>query len=351
MPFAHSQFGPVGDGVVVRTPAKLNLYLELLGKRADGYHEIETVMVAVSCFDTLRIERARSHSAVRLVSHWWPSDRIWRESLGDHAEELLTIADDDSNLIHRAVMATKSAFEIPDGYDIVVRKRIPAGAGMGGASSDAAAAILAVTTLAGIGPTDPAVGRVAASIGRDVPFFLGVDATRDRLGERSVPSAVLATGRGERLTEVAVARPLWFVVAYPRGGLSTATVYAHATIPTEPGRVTNLLDALTSAVPGALNSSLLNRLSHPAEDLSPAIGELLSLMRSNGLAPAQMTGSGSACFHPCFDRVTAERKAARLRRDWARTGTAGRVWVMSSVDAKPRLKAYRVTPPGAPDDL
>lgn len=322
--------------VVVRTPAKLNLFLELHGKRADGYHELETVMVAVSCFDTLRIGRTDRHADVRLASHWWPSANDWKESLGDAAVALLNIPNDSSNLIHRAVTETKRTLGVDDGLEIVARKRIPAGAGMGGASSDAAAAILGVARLAGVDHDDPRLPEIAATIGSDVPFFLGIRTAGFKPDRPS--EAAIATGRGEKLKPFSLGRRLWFVVGFPRGGLSTAAVFRRAVVPGEPLRSEDCVAALTSGHPGAVQSAMSNRLSHPAQSLSPLVSDLLSTMNDCGLASAMMTGSGSACFGICADRASAVAGGDALRRWWSSGG--GRVMVVSSVAVSPRMKAY-----------
>jgi 4-diphosphocytidyl-2-C-methyl-D-erythritol kinase len=322
--------------VVVRTPAKLNLFLELHGKRPDGYHELETVMVAVNCFDALRIGLTDRHADVRLTSHWWPSANDWKESLGPAADALLNIPNDSSNLIHRAVTETRRALGIDAGFDIVARKRIPAGAGMGGASSDAAAAILGVAALAGVDNDDPRLAKIAASIGSDVPFFLGPRATGF---EPSGPcEAAIATGRGEKLAPFSLGQRLWFVVGFPRGGLSTAAVYQRAVVPAQPVRSEECVAALTSGRPGAVQSVLLNRLSHPAQSLSPLVGDLLRMMNDCGLATAMMTGSGSACFGICADRMSALRISNALRHRWSAALGGGRVMVVSSVAVSPRIK-------------
>jgi 4-diphosphocytidyl-2-C-methyl-D-erythritol kinase len=339
----------IPSALVVRAPAKLNLFLELLRKRPDGYHELETAMVPVSCFDTLWVRRTATHDDVRLTTHWWPSSAAWSEALGEAAEPLLSIPDDPTNLIHRAITAVKAAFAIESGFDVIARKRIPAGAGMGGASSDAAAAIRAAVLLSGIRTSGQRLAEIAAGIGSDVPFFLGPPeslgatdslAPPERLErlERPGPTVAIATGRGEKLATHAMPRPLWFVVGFPRGGLSTARVYAAAQVPQQPVRVGKFLDALTAGSFGALHSCLLNRLSHPARLLSPVVGDLLALMESNGLAPALMTGSGSACFCLCENQEQARQRGQRLREAWRRQGSAGMVLVVSSVPLGSRFR-------------
>lgn len=331
--------------VIVRAPAKLNLFLELLGKRPDGFHELETVMVPVSCMDTLCVSRSERHQEIRLQTRWWPAPEDWRASLGEAAEPLLAIPDDASNLIHRAIAATRSAFGLSGGFEVAVRKRIPAGAGMGGASSDAAAAIQAAAALGGIAPQHPELETIAAQIGSDVPFFLahrggtppGPQSVSPRNGNAW---AALATGRGERLQPFALARRLWFVVAYPRGGLSTAAVYGRVQVPPQPQAVDPCVEALTAGDVDALRAAMLNRLSHPAQTLSPRVSELLDLMRRCGLPAAMMTGSGSACFSVFAQRQQALQGAERLRQQWSRSAQSGRVMVVSSLPARPRLRLY-----------
>jgi len=324
--------------VIVRAPAKLNLFLELLGKRPDGYHELETVMVPVSCSDTLCVTRSDQHDAIRLQTHWWPSPEDWRQSLGAAAEPLLAIPDDASNLIHRAIDAMRSTFGLRGGFDVLVRKRIAAGAGMGGASSDAAAAIRAVAALAGIDARQPEVAALAARIGSDVPFFLAHRAAGHAPEARGW--GAVATGRGEHLQPFALGQRLWFVVAYPRGGLSTAAVYARAEVPQQPVAAGDCLGALSAGDVAALRPLLLNRLSQPAQTLSPRVSELLALMDRCGLPAAMMTGSGSACFSVFAQRQHALQGAKRLRQQWSRPADSGRVLVVSSLSARPQLQLY-----------
>lgn len=326
--------------LIVRAPAKLNLFLELLNKRPDGYHEIATVMLPVNCFDTLAVRRLDDSAAVRLQVHWSPGRSAWTEMLGPVAEQVLAIPGDDSNLINRAIAAARQRFGLSHGIAVQLRKRIPPGAGMGGASSDAAAALLAVAAVSGIDPADRRLTEIAAAIGSDVPFFLPGPSQHRCTGRQT---ATVATGRGERLRRVPLGRRLWFVVAYPPQALSTAEVYRRAEVPHRPESLDNFLAALTSPAEGALHSVLWNRLSHPAQCLSPKVGELLSSMRAVGLRPTMMTGSGSACFSLCVDQRQAvggaQRLAAQLRRQQSFAGAPGWIRVMSSIACKPRLRS------------
>ncbi len=277
--------------VVIRAPAKLNLFLELLRRRDDGYHDIDTVMVPINCYDTL-VVRLVDRVGIQITTNWWPSRLYWRETLGGTpaADELLNIPNDHRNLIHRAMTATAALTQCTRGFDVQVRKRIPVGAGMGGASSDAAAAIRAAATLTGLKPNDPRLWQIAGNIGSDVPFFLGDQAGKQR------NSAMRATGRGEILASVESAARLRFIVVYPAVSLSTAMVYQHCTVPKEPLSVVPIVDALAMGDIDRIGSSMQNRLAEPATKISAMVADLLEQMWRTGLPHCQLTGSGSACF-------------------------------------------------------
>ncbi|HBJ33444.1 MAG TPA: hypothetical protein DDZ51_01530, partial [Planctomycetaceae bacterium] len=256
--------------VYARTPAKLNLFLELLSKRPDGYHEIETIMAAVSCYDTLRIDRTDLHHEIRLRTHWHPSPDYWQQTLGAGAKAILTIPDDETNLIHRSIIKMRTAFGIDSGFDVVARKRAPAGAGMGGASSDAAAAIVGVAALAGIRDEPTRLAQIASEVGSDVPFFLGPYATQTSRSEseknrfsiaNAAPQAAIARGRGELLSPFSLAKPIWFVVAYPPVALSTAAVYRVCQVPERPVLADEMFACLTSKESNLENFPFMNRLS------------------------------------------------------------------------------------------
>ncbi len=334
--------------VYARTPAKLNLFLELLSKRSDGYHEIETIMTAVSCYDTLRIDRSDRHNEIRLKSHWYPSPEYWQQTLGAASKAILAIPDDETNLIHRSIETMRKDFGIKSGFDVIARKRTPAGAGMGGASSDAAAAIVGVAVLAGIQGQGARMAQVAAEIGSDVPFFLGPHVTqasrsvREKQNfshPRNSPQAAIARGRGELLSPFSLARRLWFVVAYPPVALSTAAVYRICQIPERPVRANEIFACLTSNDSNLVHFTLMNRLSQAAQALSPMVGDLLSLLSECCQSPALMTGSGSACFCVCPDRKSAHDGAEKLRSRWSKSGASGQVMVLKSVSAGPQIKA------------
>ena len=313
--------------VVVRAPAKLNLFLELLRKRDDGYHDIDTVMVPIDRYDTL-VVRSSPQPGIRIETRWWPNRDHWVSCLGAaSADGLLDIPNDERNLIYRAIAATAALSGSSLGFDVEVRKRIPAGAGMGGASSDAAAAIRAVAALMDLPPHDPRLHEVAAAIGSDVPFFLGASeflgahkAPRaneaksrlsrdesgdnvptnwldsDRMAESSPVAAMRALGRGEILNRVELPVALRFLIAFPAVSLSTASVYRASKIPECPDSSEPLIRAMKHGEIEKMGQEMRNRLAEPALKISGLVEDLLEQMWQTGLPRCQLTGSGSACY-------------------------------------------------------
>ncbi|MGV3484445.1 MAG: 4-(cytidine 5'-diphospho)-2-C-methyl-D-erythritol kinase [Planctomycetaceae bacterium] len=294
--------------VVVRAPAKLNLFLELLARRADGFHEIDTVMVPIDRYDTLVVRTAKAEG-IKIRTHWWPSRQHWQATLGGAAaDRLLQIPDDERNLIHRAIKATAAFVDRPVGMVVDVRKRIPAGAGMGGASSDAASAIRAAAALLGIDAHDDRLWTIAAQIGSDVPFFLG-----DRAQPASRVAAARATGRGEKLAPLPLGKKLRFIVAYPAESLSTAAVYGQSRVPASPLSGQRMSEALASGNISSIGAAMANRLTQPAIKLSAMVADLLEQMWHCGLPRCQLTGSGAACFSLLDETSDVDDLQRRLR--------------------------------------
>lgn len=294
----------IDDSVAtVRPPAKLNLFLELRQRRDDGYHEIDTVMVPIDWCDQLLLSRTR-RAGIDLAVDWLPSDRILQNRLGVLAEEMI-VPVDDRNLVFKALERFTSAFDVPGGFRCQLRKSIPAGAGMGGASSDAAAALRAAAALCGVSTSHPEIRDIADSIGSDVGFFLGVGGGRI--------AAARATGRGERLESAEMRSPLHIVVVFPNESLSTARVYGASRVPGSPASAERLVDALNTGNRAAIGAEMVNRLSDPAQEIAPRIDEILKSMWRAGLRTCQLTGSGSACFALANGARDAKRACAVLR--------------------------------------
>jgi len=291
-------------------PAKLNLFLELRARRPDGFHEIDTVMVPIDWRDELQLQRIPADQ-IELEVQWLPSEQIAAERLGvDQASAagraLLEIPCDQRNLVHRALSAFRKSFHISDGFRCELGKRIPAGAGLGGASSDAASALLCAAKLCDIPSHSPQLVEIAAQIGSDVPFFLGMGGTTPLDGAR-------ATGRGEQIKPIQLGKTLDCIVIFPAICLSTAKVYAHSQIPSPPRDATALVELLQDPKTTDLEPAMLNRLSGPAKKLAPQIEEILESLWHEGLRTCQLTGSGSACFAISTSPESAQQAASKLR--------------------------------------
>lgn len=293
-------------------PAKLNLFLELIRRRPDGFHDIDTVMVPIDWQDELSVQR-RAQPGVELHVQWLPSREVIANQLGlspdsEQANQLLSVPTDHTNLVCRAVEQFCRTFEIDDGFLCKLGKRIPAGAGMGGASSDAAAALRCCAKLCGIPLNHPQLWETAADIGSDVPFFLGI---REEDEVQSV-AAMRATGRGEVLSPAEVSSELHFVVAYPAVALSTAKVYADCQVPPEPTSADKFLAALARDELAEIGPMMMNRLTDPAKKNASEIDKMLRSLWRSDLRVCQLTGSGSACFGVADTLGEAQRCANRV---------------------------------------
>lgn len=263
------------------SPAKVNLGLRVLGLRPDGYHEVVTWIQQVSLFDRIWMEERRGAIRLSVDGREVPGGR--------------------ENLVHRAAVALKAeAGERSLGARIHLDKHIPAGAGLGGGSGNAAAALWGLNRLWGLGLPVQALRRIGASLGSDVPSFLA--------GPASV-----CRGRGEKASRRAPLRRGWFILAKPRYSLATAAVYGWM-------REKRLRAEVVSAAPEGRTPSYRNDLEdvvfkrHP--DLRAARDRLFRL----GASRALMSGSGPSLWGLFFSRARALDALARFRpgRDWER---------------------------------
>jgi 4-diphosphocytidyl-2-C-methyl-D-erythritol kinase len=275
----------VGGGVEALAPAKLNLFLEILGRRDDGYHDLESLMVAVDGLHDV------------LVFADDPSGRI---SLRCDDPSLPTGAD---NLVVKAAEALRAASGCGRGVSIELRKAIPAQAGLAGGSSDAAATLTALDTLWELKMPPDRLDALAGSIGSDVAFF------------RHGPAAV-CRGKGDVVEPHPLPGPLTFVLVCPPLGVGTADVYRRLTPPERPRPIGSFLEALASGETPAIGAGLFNRLQPVAETLCPAlvqVREALSALEKMHLLDGHlMSGSGSAYFGLARDPGAARIAAARL---------------------------------------
>jgi 4-diphosphocytidyl-2-C-methyl-D-erythritol kinase len=280
--------------VTIQAPAKLNLSLAVLERRADGFHEIESLMVPVDLADTLSLTTGSAPGIRLAVQFAGPLATPRGRPLARD------VPADETNLVVRAVAALAAEAGIEPALEIELVKRIPSGAGLGGGSSDAAAVLAAAAEIWKLDWPRARLAEIGARIGSDVPWFFA-------------GGPAVAAGRGERILPVESLMPLFAVIACPPEGLSTAAVY-QACVPSRAraGEAVALAAALAAGDFPAALPLFANDLEPPARGLSPEVDRLLAdMLRAGGLCP-RLTGSGSACFTLC--RTSAETRgiAARL---------------------------------------
>jgi len=266
-----------GAGYVIAAPAKVNLHLELLSKRPDGYHELRTLIATVNLYDTLEIQPARELA------------------LSCDAPGIPT---DSKNLAMKAAEALRAATGTNFGASINLTKRIPHEAGLGGGSSDAAAALFTLNRLWKLDLSDAELMTVAAAVGSDVAAFL------------AGPSS-WCTGRGELAKPADIGDPMHLVIVKPAVGLSTAAVYANvdlrAGLRERPESLAEILRVLTQ--PGS-TVELFNRLQPAAFALQPAVKLVYDRLRECDPLRALLSGSGSSVFAVARNAADARRIAA-----------------------------------------
>ncbi len=292
--------------IVVLAPAKLNLFLRVLGKRSDGFHELQTLICPVSLFDTITLQAPCEHDGLSV--NWVPG------GAGSEEDRQVISTWNQNNLIVRAVELFRARSGIDSPVQIGLRKRIPPRAGLGGGSSDAAAVLWGMSRLFCPELSAVQLAAWAAELGSDVPCFLHT-------------GLCLCTGRGERVQPLGWLPRLNAVVVFPPQGLSTAEVYRHWN-ESEQGEAPRLGEAVRAwsrGGPAAWRLGLFNSLEPAARKLCPWLGHLRRRLEKGGHLCGQLSGSGSAYFVLCRNRVQARSLARRLAAEgW------GRCWAVST---------------------
>lgn len=293
------------ESLTVRAAAKLNLSLAVLARRPDGYHEIESLMVPVSLHDTL-VVRATETPGISLRVRY-----AGALATADGSVLAGDVPTDGRNLVVRAAEALAAEAGVTQGLDIELAKEIPAGSGLGGGSSDAAAVLMAAARVWGLDWSPAQLAAVGARIGSDVPWFFA-------------GGPAIASGRGEVLDSVADIPPLPAVIVRPTAGLSTAAVYGQCTPdPARRGDAARLATALAHG-DGRAATLMHNALEAPARALCPDVDQLLDALARAGAAAPRLTGSGSACF--ALARTITEARGIAARLEAQRRPDGSRLW-------------------------
>jgi 4-diphosphocytidyl-2-C-methyl-D-erythritol kinase len=274
-----------------QSPCKVNLLLNILGKRPDGYHDLETVMHPVALCDTLHL--ARVGHGLQLTCN------------------LPSLPTDSRNLVFRAADLFLAAARIEQGVQLHLEKRIPLAAGLGGGSGNAAIALLGLNELFGSPLPPESLASLAARCGSDVPFFL-----------QSCPA--LATGRGDQIQPLAPFPALQggaFLLIHPGFGIATSWAYQQlARFPFalrgHAGRARTLISSLQSSDLPSAATHFYNSLEAPALEKFPLLALFQEFLRTNGAPATLMSGSGSTTFailpHPGAAETLAEKFKGRF---------------------------------------
>lgn len=253
--------------ITLRSRAKINLSLDVLGKRADGYHQVEMIMQQIDLYDTIRI-RERNDQQIKILSSC----------------EYIPL--NSSNSAYKACDKLRRLFQIPRGVDIYIDKQIPVAAGLAGGSSNAAAVLLGLNTLWELGLSREKLMDIGLTIGADVPFCI--------LG-----GTALAEGIGEKLTPIEGAiKNIWVVLAKPPVSVSTSEVYGQLDLSRMNSRpdTHGLIDAIRGGNIYSLANNMCNVLESVTERKHPIITEIKKKMIEYNALGAMMSGSGPTVF-------------------------------------------------------
>ena len=278
-----------------KSPCKVNLILNILGQRPDGFHELETVMHPVDLCDELAFERAGAGLQLSCSHPELPTDA--------------------KNLVHRAATSFLAAANISDGVRIHLEKHLPLAGGIGGGSANAAVTFAALNELFGFPLPPEKLHALAAALGSDVPFFL-------------YAKPALATGRGERV-QILEAFPALhgraFFLVHPGFGISTPWSYQNmARFPHagqgRPGRAQQLVSRLQGGDVRLAAAEMYNSLEAPAFDKFPVLSLYQEFLREHGALAALMSGSGSTTFAITETLAAADALAEQFKSQFGDQG-------------------------------
>lgn len=268
----------------LRAFAKINLGLDILRKREDGYHEVRMIMQTIQMYDVLEMKKVKKPGISLSVNYPY-------------------IPSDERNLVYKAAKLLMDEFQVKEGVDICLEKFIPVAAGMAGGSSDAAAAMVGINHLFKLGLSEKDLMDRAVNIGADVPYCI-------------MRGTALAEGIGEKLTRIAQVPDCYVLIGKPGIGVSTKTAYESLQLdkiqshPDIDGMIRDIengnLLAMTDKMGNVFESGIIGKY--------PVIGEIKDLMEASGALKAMMSGSGPTVFGIFDDREKMEAAAAVLRQ-------------------------------------
>lgn len=276
-------------------PAKVNLFLEVTGKKRDGYHTLAALFVKISLFDVVSVEESKTGFQFEIV-----------DEIGQGLESR------EDNLVVKAAQAFAEAFDAKLDVKLTLTKRIPMGAGLGGGSSDAAGTLMALSRHYHLKPDRfllAKLKKLGARLGADVPFFLRCEPMAD------------GRGIGEKLMPLTAAKALpWMVLAFPGREVSTFAAYERLCLPSSENVLTRLshLDKLKKKIEkgrpiSEWKAHLFNRLEEAVLDRHPEVRQAKEILSRAGLEGVLMSGSGASVFGFAASHPEGERVVKRLR--------------------------------------
>lgn len=273
--------------VRIKSPAKVNLFLEVLGKRGDGYHNVETILETVNLFDDIILKEREGE--IRMESNL-PELPLGKE-----------------NLAYQAAFLLKERLKIKGGVQIIIDKRIPLASGLGGGSSNAASVLLGLNRLWNLNLSYEELADLARKIGADVPFFLR--------GGRA-----LGKGRGDELQSLPQNQTLYFILVSPDFEVSTEWAYRNlkGNLTKERRSIKMILSTLKSGAIKKIGDSLYNRLEEAVIPRHPLIGRIKERLLELGTWGALMSGSGPSLFGLAEDQKEAVKIYDRIKKDFER---------------------------------
>ncbi len=271
-----------GGKIKIAAPAKINLFLEILGKRPDGYHEIETVMQEVSLCDYIYMENRDGGIEFTCSNPKLPAG--------------------EDNLVLKAVRFFQKESKIFRGVKIHLEKRIPVGAGLGGGSSDAVATLSGLNKMWHVGYDEKKLMSLAEKLGSDTSFFVS-------------GNTAICRGRGEAVTPYPLHVKYNYIIIYPRFEVGTAAVYKNFKIVLTKNLkdVSFFLQALSSGNPEKLGVSLHNRLEEVVFRLYPGIEKIKKTLATYGFCGVLLSGSGSALYGLCKGESDSEEIEKQIK--------------------------------------
>jgi len=286
------------ERVVLKARAKINWTLDIVGKRPDGYHEIETVMQSIDLYDTLVLEKSKSGIYIK-------------------HDNTYSIPSDSRNIAWKAAEIIKKKYGIKEGVRISISKMIPVAAGLAGGSANAAAVLTGLNHLWELGMNEQDMMEFGKELGADVPFCIKGGSS-------------LAKGIGEKLTSFELKRPIWLVVVNPLIRISTRKIFSlwdeRAIQPVRRPDAARMIEALSSGDLRGVGNSMENVLELVTASIYPEIQVLKQELIRCGALNSLMSGSGPSVYGIFEDKLKARQAAEFLK------GIRGRVFVASTMD-------------------